>query len=107
MLDRSSRRSTSTGSAGGTLSSPPCPPSSQVWMANNPGEAPPVLDRSATGGPSSTGSAGPAEKTTLLRRVLRALNTINIGQGFEAGLAIVLLAIILDRFFRIDEEGRS
>ena len=39
--------------------------------------------------------------------VLRALNTINIGQGFEAGLAIVLLAIILDRFFRIDEEGRS
>ena len=39
--------------------------------------------------------------------VLRALNSINIGQGFEAGLAIVLLAIILDRFFRIDEKTRS
>ena len=38
--------------------------------------------------------------------VLRALNSINIGQGFEAGLAIVLLAIILDRFFRVDEGGR-
>ncbi|RYE76600.1 MAG: choline ABC transporter permease subunit, partial [Hyphomicrobiales bacterium] len=38
--------------------------------------------------------------------VLRALNSINIAQGFEAGLAIVLLAIILDRFFRVDEGGR-
>ncbi|WAJ30027.1 choline ABC transporter permease subunit [Antarcticirhabdus aurantiaca] len=35
--------------------------------------------------------------------VVRALNTINIGNGFEAGLAIVLLAIILDRFFHIDD----
>ncbi|MFD2236314.1 choline ABC transporter permease subunit [Aureimonas populi] len=38
--------------------------------------------------------------------VLRALNTVNIAQGLEAGLAIVILAIILDRFFRIDEEAR-
>ncbi|GGD27925.1 choline ABC transporter permease subunit [Aureimonas glaciei] len=38
--------------------------------------------------------------------VLRALNSINIAQGFEAGLAIVLLAIILDRFFHVDEGGR-
>lgn len=29
--------------------------------------------------------------------VVRALNTVNIGRGFEAGLAIVILAIILDR----------
>jgi glycine betaine/proline transport system permease protein len=29
--------------------------------------------------------------------VVRALNTVNIAQGFEAGLAIVLLAILLDR----------
>lgn len=31
---------------------------------------------------------------------LRALNQVNIGKGFEVGLAIVLVAIILDRFFR-------
>lgn len=29
--------------------------------------------------------------------VLRALNTVNIAQGFEAGVAIVLVAILLDR----------
>jgi len=28
------------------------------------------------------------------------LNTVDIGKGFEAGLAIVLLAIWMDRFFR-------
>ena len=38
--------------------------------------------------------------------VLRALNSIDIGKGFESGLAIVLLAIILDRFFKIEETGR-
>jgi len=31
---------------------------------------------------------------------LRALNTVNIAQGFEVGVAIVLIAIVLDRFFR-------
>jgi glycine betaine/proline transport system permease protein len=32
--------------------------------------------------------------------VLRALNTVNVARGFEAGLCIVILAIILDRMFR-------
>ena len=32
--------------------------------------------------------------------VVRALNSVNIGMGFEAGIAIVLLAIILDRISR-------
>ncbi|MDW1962574.1 ABC transporter permease subunit, partial [Vibrio sp. 661] len=32
----------------------------------------------------------------LGKPVVRALNTVNISQGFEAGLAIVLVAIILD-----------
>jgi len=32
--------------------------------------------------------------------VVRALNTVNIAQGFEAGLAIVLVAILLDRVCR-------
>jgi len=32
--------------------------------------------------------------------VVRALNTVNIAMGFEAGLAIVLLAILLDRTLR-------
>jgi glycine betaine/proline transport system permease protein len=33
----------------------------------------------------------------LGKPVVRALNSVNIGQGFEAGLAIVLVAIMLDR----------
>ena len=35
--------------------------------------------------------------------VVRALNTVNIGMGFEAGLVIVLVAIILDRLLRSGE----
>ena len=31
---------------------------------------------------------------------LRALNTVNIANGFEVGIAIVLIAIMLDRLFR-------
>jgi glycine betaine/proline transport system permease protein len=39
--------------------------------------------------------------------VLRALNTVNIAKGFEAGFVIVLVAIILDRFLRQSEpKGR-
>ena len=38
---------------------------------------------------------------------LRALNTVNIGMGFEVGLAIVVLAIMLDRLFKADAPGRA
>jgi glycine betaine/proline transport system permease protein len=34
---------------------------------------------------------------------LRALNQVNIAKGFEVGLAIVLIAIVLDRFLRVDD----
>ena len=33
--------------------------------------------------------------------VVRALNSVNIGMGFTAGLAIVLIAIMLDRMCRV------
>ncbi|HEV7255122.1 MAG TPA: choline ABC transporter permease subunit [Mesorhizobium sp.] len=36
--------------------------------------------------------------------VVRALNTVNVPQGLEAGLAIVVLAIILDRMSRIGRD---
>jgi glycine betaine/proline transport system permease protein len=35
--------------------------------------------------------------------VVRALNTVNIAMGFEAGLAIVILAILLDRIVRVPD----
>ena len=36
----------------------------------------------------------------LGKPVVRALNTVNVARGFEAGLAIVLVAIMLDRLCR-------
>ena len=39
----------------------------------------------------------------LGKPVVRALNTVNVAMGFEAGAAIVILAIILDRVFRRPE----
>ncbi|TDH34424.1 choline ABC transporter permease subunit [Pseudohoeflea suaedae] len=36
--------------------------------------------------------------------VVRALNTVNVAKGFEAGLCIVILAIVLDRMFRTEGE---
>jgi glycine betaine/proline transport system substrate-binding protein len=36
----------------------------------------------------------------LGKPVVRALNSVNIAMGFEAGLAIVILAVILDRIFQ-------
>jgi glycine betaine/proline transport system permease protein len=37
--------------------------------------------------------------------VVRALNTVNIAQGFEAGLAIVIVAIVLDRILKRRESS--
>ena len=39
--------------------------------------------------------------------VVRALNSVQVGMGFEAGFTIVLLAIILDRISRPKERGAS
>jgi glycine betaine/proline transport system substrate-binding protein len=39
--------------------------------------------------------------------VVRALNSVQVGMGFEAGFTIVLLAIILDRISRPKERGTS
>jgi len=39
--------------------------------------------------------------------VVRALNTVNIAKGFEAGLVIVLVAILLDRFLRYERGGKD
>jgi glycine betaine/proline transport system substrate-binding protein len=39
--------------------------------------------------------------------VVRALNSVQVGMGFEAGFTIVLLAIILDRMSRPKERGAS
>ena len=38
---------------------------------------------------------------------LRALNQVNIAKGFEVGMAIVLIAIILDRLSRSEKEHRK
>ncbi len=39
----------------------------------------------------------------LGKNVVRSLNTVDVAGGFEAGLCIVLLAIVLDRLFRPNE----
>lgn len=39
--------------------------------------------------------------------VLRALNTVNVARGFDSGLCIVVLAIILDRMFRSSTGGNT
>ena len=42
----------------------------------------------------------------LGKPVVRALNSVNIAMGFEAGLAIVILAIILDRVFKRSSDNQ-
>lgn len=39
--------------------------------------------------------------------ILRAINQVNIAKGFEAGFAIVIIAIILDRVFRLKNVGKG
>ena len=41
----------------------------------------------------------------LGKPVVRALNTVNIAQGFEAGLAIVIVAILMDRLMKRTDPG--
>jgi glycine betaine/proline transport system permease protein len=36
--------------------------------------------------------------------VLRAINSVNIALGFESGLMIVVVAIILDRMLRLERD---
>ena len=43
----------------------------------------------------------------LGKPVVRALNSVNVGMGFEAGLAIVVLAILLDRVCKWPERARK
>ncbi len=43
----------------------------------------------------------------LGKPVVRALNTVNISQGFEAGIAIVLVAIMLDRICKSPSAKRE
>jgi glycine betaine/proline transport system permease protein len=43
----------------------------------------------------------------LGKPVVRALNTVNVAMGFEAGLAIVILAILLDRIVRVPRFAHS
>ena len=43
----------------------------------------------------------------LGKPVVRALNSVNIAQGFEAGLSIVLVAILLDRLCRRSGQDRG
>ena len=42
----------------------------------------------------------------LGKPVVRALNTVNVAMGFEAGLAIVVLAILLDRICKRPEPAK-
>ncbi|SHO46671.1 choline ABC transporter permease subunit [Desulfopila aestuarii] len=43
----------------------------------------------------------------LGKPVIRALNTVNMAQGFEAGLAIVIVAIVLDRLLKQSDQKTS
>jgi glycine betaine/proline transport system permease protein len=43
----------------------------------------------------------------LGKPVVRALNSVNIAMGFESGLAIVILAIVLDRVFKRGERRKD
>jgi glycine betaine/proline transport system permease protein len=42
----------------------------------------------------------------LGKPVVRALNSVNIAQGFEAGLTIVIVAIVLDRLLKQPDQAK-
>lgn len=42
----------------------------------------------------------------LGQEIVRALNTYDVAKGFEVGFCIVLVAIVLDRFFYMSEGGK-
>ncbi|MHA7774414.1 choline ABC transporter permease subunit [Roseibium sp. M-1] len=50
--------------------------------------------------------AGMVGAPGLGREIVRALNTVNIAKGFEVGICIVLIAIVLDRFFHVSEGSK-
>ncbi|WP_428673682.1 choline ABC transporter permease subunit [Roseibium sp.] len=50
--------------------------------------------------------AGMVGAPGLGTEIVRALNTVNIAKGFEVGLCIVLVAIVLDRFFHVSEGAK-
>jgi glycine betaine/proline transport system permease protein len=41
----------------------------------------------------------------LGKPVVQALNTVNIAKGFESGLAIVIMAILLDRVVLVRKQN--
>ena len=43
----------------------------------------------------------------LGKPVVQALNTVNIVQGFEAGISIVIIAILLDRILSISKNKKT
>ena len=53
--------------------------------------------------PVDGGDRGAGGRAGLGTPVVRALGTVNIPMGIEAGMSIVLLAIVLDRVFRSPE----
>lgn len=50
--------------------------------------------------------AGMVGAPGLGQEIVRALSSFQVAMGFEVGLCIVLVAIVLDRFFHVSERGK-
>ena len=86
------KRGTSNGAGPGSRRAAlPCASSAASPCASPVGGAPPC---------SAARSGGDLGADGLGVPVVRALNSVNTALGFEAGLVIVVLAIMLDRIFR-------